>query len=195
MFSLDTAYKANQHNDPSVLEVWGQVGHKHYLLDVWRGKLEYPDLKKLIADWYMKWKPDGVLIEDKASGQSLIQEFKAGVILEGFPRKIYIPAVAIEPEGDKLSRMVAESVAFEAQQVYLPEYAPWLIDFESELFGFPIATHDDQVDACSQYLKWAKSRSGAICHESTRRAITEQVKHAQKHNLGISRKSNRYGGF
>lgn len=34
-------------------------------------------------------------------------------------------------------------------KVKLPAYAPWLADFEAELFAFPNGKHDDQVDACA----------------------------------------------
>jgi len=67
----------------------------------------------------------------------------------GFPK-----AIAIKPEGDKLSRMHAQSAKIEAGHVYVPRHADWLEDYFIEITQFPRGRHDDQVDALSQYLKW-----------------------------------------
>ena len=60
--------------------------------------------------------------------------------------------MAVNPEGDKVSRMAVASAKFEAGQVLLPERAPWLSDLEAELFVFPGSRHDDQCDSISQAL-------------------------------------------
>lgn len=146
--SIDTAYKPAQHNDPSVVSTWAITPSGYYLLHVWRGRVGYPALKRTVLNLASQWKPDAVLIEDKASGQSLIQELREG--------KNPPPVIAIEPEGDKLTRANAVSPLFEAGQIFLPEQADWLIDYESEVFAFPLSTHDDQVDSTTQFLAWAK---------------------------------------
>jgi phage terminase large subunit-like protein len=38
--------------------------------------------------------------------------------------------------------------------VFLPEQAPWLVDFENELFAFRNGRYDDQVDALIQALAY-----------------------------------------
>ena len=154
--SWDTAYKDNQINDPSVCTTWGQTRHGYYLLDVFRDRLTYPDVKRAVINNALKWQPQAVLIEDKASGQSLIQELKQGTQVDG--NAMYPPVIAVDPKGvNKIDRLVAVSSLFESGTVHLPEQAPWLLDFEMELFGFPLTTHDDQVDSVSQFLKWAHS--------------------------------------
>src|SRR5271155_147533 len=75
--SWDTANKASELSDFSVCTSWGIVGRNLYLLDVLRRRLEYPELKRAVADAYARWRPDVVLIEDKASGTQLIQELVA----------------------------------------------------------------------------------------------------------------------
>ena len=45
--------------------------------------------------------------------------------------------IAVRADGDKVSRMAVVSAKFEAGQVFLPERASWLADFEAELFAFP----------------------------------------------------------
>ena len=64
--------------------------------------------------------------------------------------------VAIKPERDKVTRMSIESGKFESGQVFFPNRAPWLPDLEAELFAFPNARHDDQVDSISQALAHAR---------------------------------------
>ena len=143
--SWDTAYKPNQINDPSVCTTWAETNLAYYLLDVWRDRVEYPRLKSTVKSLAAKWNPTAILVEDKASGQSLIQELKTSTKL---------PVIAINPENDKLTRMSAQSAKFEAGKVFIPDSAPWLPDFEKELFTFPLAEHDDQVDSTSQFLNW-----------------------------------------
>ena len=92
--SWDTAYKPKQVNDPSVCTTWGEHGNGYYLLDVWCQHADYPTLKAEVLRLYQQWQPCAVLIEDKASGQSLIQDLYAGSRL---------PVIAIAPEGDKLT--------------------------------------------------------------------------------------------
>jgi phage terminase large subunit-like protein len=58
----------------------------------------------------------------------------------------------VRPERDKVSRMSVASARFEAGQVFLPHRAPWLAEFEAELFAFPGVRHDDQCDSVSQAL-------------------------------------------
>jgi len=81
----------------------------------------------------------------------LIQEFGAN-------RDAAVPVpIGINPEGNKLTRMEAQSARFEAGQVYLPEHASWLATLLHELLGFPKGRYDDQVDSISQFLNWAES--------------------------------------
>lgn len=193
--SLDTAYKAQEHNDPSVATIWGETETAHYLLDVWRDRVEYPALKRILANLYLQWRADAVLIEDKASGQSLIQEARDGIGLPGHGKKIRIPVVPIDPQGvDKLNRLIAVSPVFESGMVYLPEVAPWLIDFEAELFGFPLAANDDQVDSVSQYLKWAQ-RAGQIVMASTGNKRAALSVNDGTRVTGRRSSRQRYGGF
>ncbi|WP_169337076.1 phage terminase large subunit [Algicola sagamiensis] len=157
--SWDTANKANEINDPSVCTTWAETKLAYYLLDVWCGKVEFPTLKSTAISLAQKWQPSAILIEDKASGQSLIQEFKANTRL---------PVIAIEPEGDKITRMSAESAKFEAGKVFMPEAASWLPDYEREIFAFPLCEHDDQVDSTSQFLKWASSNQQHFAYEKVK---------------------------
>ena len=147
--SWDTAHKASALNDPAVCGTWAETETGYYLLDVVRRRMEYPELKRAAKSLAKKWRPDAVLIEDKASGQSLIQDLRA---------ETRLAVIAVRPDADKLTRMSTASPAIEAGRVYLPEQAPWLYDYEAEMTSFPNAAHDDQVDMTSQFLRWAAKR-------------------------------------
>ena len=58
--------------------------------------------------------------------------------------------------------MAAQSAKIEAGQVHIPQQAPWLEDFRTEVLAFPHGTHDDQVDSMSQFLGWADRRAGMV---------------------------------
>lgn len=147
--SWDTAYKPKQHNDPSCLTVWKITESGYYLIDCVVNRWEYPDLKRNIQSYASRDNPHYILIEDKASGQSLIQDLQYETVL---------PIAAIQPVSDKETRARACAGQCEGKNVFLPENAPWLADFENELTMFPNAKHDDRVDSLSQFLNWLRNR-------------------------------------
>lgn len=147
--SWDTASKAGEIHDFSVCTTWLVRGEEQFLLDVFRQRLEYPELRRAVADLATAYAASAVLIEDKGSGTHLIQDLRRSGRL--FP-------IACTPEGDKVMRLHAQSVKFETGQVLLPERAPWLDDFLAELLAFPGGRHDDQVDSLAQALAWSGQR-------------------------------------
>ncbi|MBN65941.1 MAG: hypothetical protein CMM94_00015 [Rickettsiales bacterium] len=147
--SWDTAIKTQKGNDASACATFVQEGDAHRLVDMWVGRLEYPALRRKVLALAEEWQPHAVLIEDKASGQSLIQDVR---------REASVPVVAICPKGDKVTRLAQVCPMIEAGKVALPRYASWLSAFEQELCAFPNGRHDDQVDAFSQYLNWVRAR-------------------------------------
>lgn len=149
--SWDTANKEREINDPSVCTTWGETEAGHYLLDVYRERLAYPDLRRISKSLYAKWKPDAVLIEDKSSGQSLIQDMRADTDDK-------YPVIAVQANVDKVTRASTCSPVIEAGNVYLPDYSSWLVDFEMEIGNFPASVTKDQMDSVSQYLNWTKRK-------------------------------------
>jgi predicted phage terminase large subunit-like protein len=145
--SWDTASKGGPDNDWSVCTTWQLHEKQYYLLHVERRRFDYPELKKRAIALADQYRPMHIFIEDTGTGTALIQELKAA---GRFARPI-------KPERDKLARMSAQSGKFEAGLVHLPEWAPWLPDFEAELFSFPNSKHDDQIDSVSQALQHAMS--------------------------------------
>jgi len=148
--SWDTAIKAGRGRDASVCLTFSHIEEgQHRLMDVWVGRVEYPTLKRRVLQLAADWHPHAILIEDKASGQSLIQDVR---------RETDLPVIPVLPKGDKLTRLAQVSPMIEAGLLALPKEAAWLAAFEAELLGFPHAAHDDQVDALSQYLNWVRER-------------------------------------
>ncbi len=148
--SWDTAIKSGVKNDYSVCTTWYEYENLYYLVDVFREKVEFPELKRTVINLYDKWSPTALLIEDKASGQSLIQDLR---------RETKLPTIAINPTKDKITRMAAVSPIFESGKIFLPNNAAWLHDYETETFSFPSSTHDDQMDSTSQFLNWERRRT------------------------------------
>jgi predicted phage terminase large subunit-like protein len=152
--SWDTANKAGELNDFSVCTIWGVVGKKYYLLDVFRKKLNYPDLKYAVMQLQKLYPSPVIIIEDNASGTQLIQDLKReGRMLI----KPYLP-----PAGtDKELRVDAQSIHFENRRVFLRRPASWLMEYVAELTGFPNMRFDDQVDSTVQFLDYV-NRPGAF---------------------------------
>lgn len=148
--SWDTASKAEEVHDYSVCTTWLRRENDHYLLDVARIRLDYPRLKRLVVELARRHRADSVLIEDKGSGIQLIQDLRH----DGEVRPI-----GIVPHQDKVTRMFTQSARIEAGNVLIPEAAPWLDDFRTEILQFPRGRHDDQVDSVSQYLSWRSPRN------------------------------------
>ncbi len=152
VISWDTASKATELNSYSVGTVWLmrelEHGKQYHLLEVVRDRFEYPDLRNRVLELRAKWNAAYTLIEDKSSGQALIQELNR----DGFG------AIALTVEGDKAMRFVPQTAVIAQGRVYLPREAPWLADFIKEMLQFPGGKHDDQIDSVSQFLKWAEGR-------------------------------------
>ncbi len=152
--SWDTATKAGLANDYSVCTTWLMRGRDYYLLDVYRKRLEYPDLRRAILSRASAHNATTVLIEDAGTGASLVQDLRR----EGRLRPIPIRA-----DRDKIVRLESESATIEAGHVLLPEKALWLDEFRNEIRTFPYGRYDDQVDSMSQFLAWAARNQ--VVHE------------------------------
>ena len=143
--SWDTASSAGEMNDYSVCTTWLVRQPNAWLVDLWRGRLEYPDLQRKIQSLAAQWNSNRILIEQAGSGLSLIQSLSGSTSLN---------VIGIVPRHDKATRLMSVSAMVEAGRVMIPKEAPWLADFRTELTLFPNARHDDQVDSLSQFLNW-----------------------------------------
>lgn len=147
VMSADTAFQEKETADYSAVTVWGETKTGFYLLLAWRERLEFPELKRRLVALAAEWKPMALLIEDRASGQSLLQEFR---------RETSLPLVPVSADKSKLTRAAAVTPSIEAGRVYLPEGAAWLDVYLDELSSFPAAPHDDLVDSTTQALNYLR---------------------------------------
>lgn len=147
--SWDTANKPTELSDYSVCTTWGEKNKHYFLLNVFRKRLGYPDLKRAVRDQAEAFGAQTVLIEDAASGTQLIQD----LIQEG----MYV-VKRYERKADKVTRMNTVTSTIENGFVHLPDKAPWLAEYLHELATFPKGKFDDQADSTSQALDWVKDR-------------------------------------
>lgn len=145
--SWDTAFKKTDESNRSACTTWGVGPNGYYLLDAWADKVEFPELKKVAKALYAKWRPHVVYIEDKASGQSLVQELK-----RPDPDMLHMPVKAVKVDGDKVARAYAVTPIIESGKVFIPDFAPWKHDYIEEMSKFPESNDDDYVDSTSQAL-------------------------------------------
>ena len=158
--SWDTAMTSAPTSDWSVGQTWGfhRQHYKWYLLDVFRERLDYPDLKRAVVRLKKQWQADYVLIEDAGSGKSLSQDYRASKELR---------PLMITPRGDKEERFNGCLADVEAGLFFLPKEALWLEAFKSELRAFPSGKHDDQVDSFSQFVRWQIRRWPLVLDDRT----------------------------
>lgn len=181
--SWDTAVSKSATAAWTVCITAGIIGRNLYVLDVYRERVEYPDLKRRHRNMAARttWDtcpfpvqpPNTCVVEFKSSGQQLVQEARTPDPEE--PEHLRFPAscalVEMDPgtDNDKLVRAVVETPAVEGRQVWLPERAAWLPIFEDETGTFPESAFKDQVDALSQLLRYVRERfwGGAFQYQAT----------------------------
>ena len=148
--SYDTAFSKKETADYSAITTWGVFFPEEggapqvMLLDAIRGKYDFPELKVVALDVYKYWEPETVIIEQKASGEPLTQEF----------RRMGIPVVPFTPAkgNDKYARVNAVAPLFESGAVWYPHGEKFADDVIDECASFPHGANDDYVDSTSQAL-------------------------------------------
>lgn len=172
----DTAFKDKPENDRSACIT---VAIRHdglYIVDCWAGRVEFPMLRDKVRELYDLHKPSVVVVEDKASGQSIIQEFQR-------PSRRGDRALPILPhkvDKSKEARADAASAMVCAGKVFLPKSAPWLDMFLSEVGRFPSAKHDDITDAFTMALEYIGYVSPAPDQSEVKPSSLAQSRHIPK---------------
>ena len=145
--SWDTALKVTTTSDYSVcLTFLVRNNNEYYLIDVFRKRLNFPDLCSAVDAQAKKHRPNAILVEEQASGTPLIDECRI--------RKGMSNIIGWKPKVDKRTRMNGETPKLESGCLVLPKSAPWLEEFLMEYLAFPNGRYDDQIDALSQFLNW-----------------------------------------
>jgi predicted phage terminase large subunit-like protein len=145
ILSWDTAAKNGAQNDWSVCTAWMIVDGQFYLVDLIRGRYEYPELRRLALELAKRFDPHKILIEDASTGIALAQELR---------RAGHWSVDPVPIERDKIGRLYVQQAKFEAGLVLFPRRAPFLPELEAELLAFPRGKTDDQVDSISQALAY-----------------------------------------
>jgi predicted phage terminase large subunit-like protein len=150
--SWDTAFEKNSRADYSACTTWGVFYHPDdtgtevaniILLDAFKQRMEFPELKKKAHELYKEWNPDSLIIEKKAAGAPLIYELRQ----IGIPLSEYTPSRG----SDKIARVNAISDLFASGYVWCPD-TRWAEEVMEECASFPNGEHDDIVDSTSQAL-------------------------------------------
>jgi predicted phage terminase large subunit-like protein len=146
----DTAFEKTQRADYSAGTTWGIFINDEdnslpniILLDTYKKRVEWVDLKKDVLAQYRDWEPDGMLIEKKASGAPLIYELRA----MGIPVQEFTPGKG----QDKIARLNAVSDIIASGKVWIPR-TRWAEELVDEIAAFPSGEHDDLVDATTLAL-------------------------------------------
>ena len=142
--SWDTASKTGPANDWSVCTTWLVKGGEYYLLDLFRERLDYPQLKAAALGLAHTYGPRIVIVEDSGVGTGLVAELRA----------LGVNVLATMVTASKQARASIKSAMFEGGRVLFPERASWLSELEAELLSFPEGRHDDQVDSIVQALDY-----------------------------------------
>lgn len=151
--SVDSAIKATERHDWTVLTVWIENSDgRHYLADVIRQRVEFNELVKLVDRVALHWRANAILVEDKGSGTQYIQVRGA---TSATPSGIPVIPISAQVQSKEF-RFDAITPMFSQGLVLLPKNAHWLPAYEREILTFPTGTFDDQVDSTSQYLEWAR---------------------------------------
>ena len=148
--SWDTAFTKNERSDYSACTTWG-VFYKDedpmqaniILLDAFKERMEFPELKKRALEMYNEWEPDAFIVEAKASGAPLIYELRA----MGIPVQEFTPVRG----NDKITRVNSVSDLFASGKIWAPA-TRWAEEVMEELAAFPNSDHDDLVDSTTQAL-------------------------------------------
>jgi predicted phage terminase large subunit-like protein len=150
--SWDTAFSTKEKTSYSARTTWG-VFRRHgqvnaIVLDMWYDRVTYPELRAIAQEAYYEFEPDAVLIEKKASGQSLLQDL----------RMAGIPVIPYSPDRDKEARAHAASALLEDGRIFFPYDKKWSKNLIDICAAFPAGDNDDIVDTCTQ--AWLRLRKG-----------------------------------
>jgi predicted phage terminase large subunit-like protein len=148
--SWDTAHETKTTSDYSACTTWGVWYNNEdknnpnlILLDAFKDRLTFPELKIAALKHYKEWKPDAFIVEKKAAGAPLIQELR----MIGIPVQEFTPSRG----NDKMVRLNAVADLFTSGKVWAPD-TRWAKEVIEEIASFPVGEHDDFVDTCTQAL-------------------------------------------
>ena len=150
--SWDTAFLKSERADYSACTTWGIFEHPDdtgkeqsniILLNAFKKRMEFPELKEAAMEEFKYWNPDSIIIEAKAAGSPLIFELRS----MGIPVQEFTPSKG----NDKIARLNAVADIFASGRVWVPN-THWAEELVEEVASFPSGEHDDLVDSMTQAL-------------------------------------------
>jgi predicted phage terminase large subunit-like protein len=168
----DTAFEEEEENDYSARTTWGvfeweedysppegaqwkaaRKGQRRLcliLLERWKDRVQFPELRAEAMESAKQWKPDRILIEKKSSGHALAQEM----------RRADLPIARVRVQDSKWARAHAAALVFERGCVF---YVPrnWAEEVIQECAEFPAGEHDDIVDTVTLACLWLRRKHSA----------------------------------
>ncbi len=146
--SWDTAGKTGPRNSFSVCTVWYRKGNVDYLVDIVRGRFDYPTLRDTAVEIVKRYKPRIVLIEDASTGIALGADLRRSAICT---------VKLIPVAGDKIGRLFDVTGKLASRCALFPKHQPFMRELLEEMLRFPQSRHSDQVDSISQALAYVDS--------------------------------------
>lgn len=173
--SWDTALSSKPEAAESACTTWGVFYPPHpnpkeaafaddqepclILLHAFSGRLEFPDLVDKAQELAKRFKPERLLIEEKASGFSLIHELKRSLRRQA---DIIVP---IPVKQDKMTRAHAVSGLFRDERIYaiyddeIDEWTPEAKAVIRQCSEFPRGNLKDLVDSTTQAINWVRKNN------------------------------------
>lgn len=172
--SVDCSFKDLQSSDYVAMQAWGRKGANHYLIRRLKERLSFSATVATLRTFRALF-PDAVavLVEDKANGTAVIETLKSEI--EGI--------LDITPDGGKVARAYAMQPTQEAGNLWLPDptIEPKIEEFLTEVSTFPASPNDDETDAMTQYVNWARVRNKSFGLFELMRQEAEKQAAAQAH--------------
>lgn len=186
----DTAFKDKQENDYSACVTFGMAERERdsdsdvkerifdlYLIDVYKEKLNFPQLLEQMRVQYDRWASrfsiSEVVVEDKASGTSAYQSLR---------HNSNLPVVSVVPEHDKVARANAITAWYRLGRVFHPIGASWRASYQHELEVFPGGKNDDLVDATTMAVLRLMGPAGATAFLQHMRNSASNPREKKKNN-------------
>jgi len=162
VLTMDTAFTATTTADYTAYQLWGifnrtekeQTKPNLILMDAKKGKWDFPELVAKIELMWNRKRPDFILLEERSSGLALIPEL----------RNRGLPVIGWKTDKDKILRMQAAAPLVKSGIFWVPfpegeefsDICRQSMDWVATLSEFPGGNHDDDADAFSQFVLWAR---------------------------------------
>lgn len=135
---------SNERSDYTAIVKIGVTDSAYYIIDVFQERINFVGLCNRVASLADEQPaPDSIYVEDSSNATAMLQVLT--------PRTT-LPVIPVKAIGSKEVRIESFTGLAEAGKIRLPESAPWLLDFERQLFRYPHVAHDDMIDAMALAL-------------------------------------------